>query len=237
MELSPVQRVSEAKERFDAQDYFGAVHLLQELVDSGRAFADAHHLLGLSYHMLGQSERGLEYLGKALALNPNYVEAQMHRALVLGALGRGGEASAELARAREIGSGDRQGIPATHAAKLANLHAQLGEAYVETGAIEPAIEQYRRALDLGPGFHDLRYRLGRLLLDAGRSLEARSELETVVRARPQFFEARAALGLAAYVSGDAASARQVWKALQVEKPDDPRVKAYLSMLERAGRES
>ena len=27
------------------------------MVDTGKAFADAHHLLGLSYHMLGQSER------------------------------------------------------------------------------------------------------------------------------------------------------------------------------------
>jgi tetratricopeptide (TPR) repeat protein len=233
--VSSEQLVGDAKDRFDSQDYFGAVHLLQELVESGRAFADAHHLLGLSYHMLGQSERALESLGQALQLNPNYVEAQVHRALVLDALGRGSEAARDLARARELGAVERQGIPATHASKLANMHAALGEAYVETGAIERAIEQYRRALELGPTFHDLRYRLARLLLDAGRSLEARSELEVVVRARPQFYDARAALGLAAYVSGDPATAEQTWMALRKERPDEPKVRAYLSMLDRAGR--
>ena len=34
------------------------------------------------------------------------------------------------------------------------------------------------------------------------------------------------------VSGDAASAREVWGALTQENPDDARAKAYLAMLER-----
>jgi tetratricopeptide (TPR) repeat protein len=235
MEVSSEQLVEDAKERFESQDYFGAVHLLQDLVGSGRAFADAHHLLGLSFHMLGQSERALESLNSALTLNPNYIEAQVHRALVLDALGRSAEAAAGLARARELGAGERQGIPTPHAAKLANMHAGVGEAYAETGAYDRAIEQYRRALELGPNFHDLRYRLARLLLETGRSLEARSELEAVVRARPQFYDASAALGLAAYVLGDVATARRTWSALQRDRPNEPKVRAYLSMLDRASR--
>src|SRR5262245_43858312 len=156
--------VDEAKDRFESQDYFGAVHLLEEVVESGNSFADAHHLLGLSYHMLGQSERALQSLDSALELNPRYVDAQVHRALVLDSLGRGNEAAQNLDRARELGRGEEQGIPKTHAAKLANMHAAVGEAYVETGAVELGIEQYRRALELGPAFQDLRYRLARLLL-------------------------------------------------------------------------
>jgi tetratricopeptide (TPR) repeat protein len=235
MDVSSEQLVSEARERFDAEDYFGAVHLLGELVDTGKAFADAHHLMGLSYHLLGQSERALESLDRALVLNPRYVEALMHRALVLDALGRAYEAAKDLARARELDVGGEDGISATESAKLANMHAALGEAYVESGSTERAVEQYRRALELGPSFHDLRYRLARLLMDAGRSGEARTELEKVVMARPQFYDARAALGLAAYSSGDVDEARVTWTALQRERPDEPKVRAYLSMLERAGR--
>jgi tetratricopeptide (TPR) repeat protein len=235
VDVSPDQLLREAKERFRSEDYFAAVHLLEELVDSGRAFADAHHLLGLSYHMLGQSERSLEALDRALALNPRYIEALMHRALVLDALGRSYDAAKDLARARELDAGGQEGIPASEAAKLANMHAALGEAYLESGSADRAIEQYRRALDLGPAFHDLRYRLARLLLDAGRPIEARAELETVVQAEPQFYDARAALGLAAYAVGDMPSARAMWTTLRVERPDEPKVRAYLSMLERTSR--
>src|SRR5258706_11560709 len=162
--------VGEAKDRFESQDYFGAVHLLLEVVESGSPFADAHHLLGLSYHMLGQSERALQSLDSALQLNPRYVEAQVHRALVLDSLGRGSEAAQDLDRARELGQGEHQGIPRTHAAKLANMHAALGEAYVETGALEHAIEQYRRGLELGPSIQDVFQWIEWLLLAVPRSV-------------------------------------------------------------------
>ncbi len=233
MDVSPDQMVGEAKERFGSEDYFGAVHLLEELVESGRAFADAHHLLGLSYHMLGQSERALEALDHALALNPRYIEALMHRALVLDAMGRTYDAAKDLARARELDSSGPGDIPKSEAAKLANMHATLGEAYAESGSLERAIEQYRRALELGPRFHDLRYRMARLLLDAGRAVEARAELEVVIQAQPRFYDARASLGLAAYSAGDLEAARATWMALHAERPEEPKVRAYLSMLERA----
>jgi tetratricopeptide (TPR) repeat protein len=235
MDISSDQIVGEARERFAAQDYLGTVHLLEGLISSGRAFADAHHLLGLALHLLDQPGRALAALDRALALNPRYVEALVHRALVLDALGRGQEAAETLQRARDVGGELRDGIPAAHAAKLANLHAELAEAYAETGALDRAIEQYRRALELGPAFHDLRYRLARRLLEAARPREAREELERVVEARPKFFDAWAALGLAAYVAGDIEAARGIWTRLRRERPDDLKIGAYLSMLDRATR--
>src|SRR2546428_12712171 len=155
MKVSAEELVEGAKGRFAAQDYLGAVHLLEDLVATGGAFADAHHLLGLSYHMLGQSGRALVSLDRSLNLNPRYIEALVPRALVLDALGRSDDAAEALTRARALSGGVNDGIPAPHAATLANMHAALGEAYAETGAIDRAIEQYRRALELGPTFHDL----------------------------------------------------------------------------------
>ncbi|GIW53501.1 MAG: hypothetical protein KatS3mg081_2856 [Gemmatimonadales bacterium] len=231
--LNPEQLLERAKERFDADDYYGCIHLLDELIESGRAFADAHHLRGLAYFMLGQPQRALESLDRALEENPRYLEALIHRAIVLGSMGRSEEAEETFARARAIGSATIAGIPAHYAAKLANQHAALGEAYAEAGAVDRAIEQYRAALELGPAFHDLRYRLARLLLDGGRALEAREELERVAAARPGAAEVKAALGLACYLSGDALTARRLWEELRRDRPDDVRIRAYLAMLDRA----
>ncbi|MGD2136308.1 MAG: tetratricopeptide repeat protein [Gemmatimonadales bacterium] len=231
--MSPGQQLELARERFELQDYYGAIHLVQEMIDEGKAFADAHHLLGLAYEMADQPENALEAFDRALSLNPRYVEAHLHRGIVLAHLGRDDEAAQAFSAARESGGGERGGVPAHHASKLANLHAELGEAYVEAGALTRAIDQYQRALELGPAYHDLRYRLGRLLLDAGRSLEAREELEQVVAAGAQWVEARTAYGLACYLAGDAPTARATWEAVQAERPDDPKVRAYLSLLARA----
>jgi len=235
MDTRPSQLLDQARERFAVDDYYGAIHLLEDLVSSGRAFADAHHLLGLCYYMVGQRERALTAVERALELNPRYLEALMHRGVVLSALGRADEAQEAFAAARGAGAGARAGIPAHHADKLANHHAALGDAYLDAGALSQAIEQYQAALRLGPTFQDLRYRLARLLLEAGRALEAREELEKVVAARPQSAEARAALGLACYLAGDVQSARDLWTALANERPADARVRAYLHMLERGPR--
>lgn len=232
MEVSSNQIYESAKERFDLQDYHGAILLLQDLIAGKRAYADAYNLLGLAYHMIGRSEDALAAFGEALGLNPRYVEARVHRGVVLSALGRSAEAADEFAAAREAAGEPRLGIAGPDAAKIANQHAALGDTYHEVGATDRAIEQYETALQLGPTFHDLRYRLARLLLEAGRSLEARDELEKVVVARPEFLDARAALGLACYVSGDAASASAIWTGLQREYPEDRRAQTYLSMLDR-----
>ena len=233
MDERPGRLLDQARERFDLQDYHGAVLYPEELIAGGRGFADAHHLLGVSYHMVGQGDRALQALDEALSRNPEYVEALIHRGIILGELGRGEEAQQAFDRAHAAGGRHQDGLSSHHASKLANLHAGLGEAYVEAGALDRAIEQYQHALRLGPGYHDLRYRLGKLLLDAGRSLEAREVLDEVVKARPRFVEAKATSGLAAYLSGDPQTARAIWEAAVREHPDDPRLRAYLAMLQRA----
>src|SRR5881397_3342040 len=233
MDVSPVRLVEQANERFQLQDYYGAIHLLEEVIATGRAFADAHHLLGLSYSLAGQPEKALEQLDRALALNPNYIEALIHRALVLNELGREEEANAMLRRARQVTSERRGGFHGHVAAKLANQHAALGQAYLESGGLNEAIAQYEEALKLGPAFHDLRYKLGRLLLEAGRALDAHEQFQIIVRERPSFLDAAAMLGLASYLAGDGLAARAVWEELHARRPEDPRVEAYLALLSRS----
>jgi tetratricopeptide (TPR) repeat protein len=232
MDVSPEHLVGQARERFQLQDYYGAIHLLEEVIEGGRAFADAHHLLGLSYSLVGQQEQALTQLDRALALNPHYVEALVHRALVLNELGRDTEADAAFRRAAQLGGEPRQGFPAHIAAKLANQHASLGDAYLEAGGLAAAIGEYQAALALGPAFHDLRYKLGRMLLEAGRALDAREHFEIIVRARPTYLDAAAMLGLACYLAGDGLSAKAVWEECRERRPEDPRVEAYLAMLAR-----
>jgi tetratricopeptide (TPR) repeat protein len=226
--------LARARERFAVQDYYGTVHLLEEIVATGRAFADVHHLLGVSLSLLGQRERALAELARALELNPRYLEALIHLGLVLAELGREAEAAEAFRRAASSVSPPAEGLPAHVASRLANQHAELADAYAEAGALDRAVEQYQRALELGPGFVDLRYRMARLLLESGRSLEAREALEEVLRLRPNFVDALAALGLAHYRSGDAHGARDIWKACLSRRPENARVDAYLSMLGRAG---
>lgn len=234
MQVSTDHLLAQARERFSLQDYYGAAHLLEDLLETGRSFADVHHLLGLSVALLGQTERALRHFERALELNPRYIEAHIHRGILLNELGRSEEAEAAFRAAVAHGEGDSGagGYSRPVAAKLANLHAQVGDAYAEAGSTPEAIDQYRRAVELGPGFHDLRYRLARLLLESGRPLEAREELEGILKEHPDFLDAAASLGLALYLAGDAAAAREQWARCRNRRSADARLDAFLAMAER-----
>lgn len=232
MDARPDRQVARAKERLDAGDAYGAIHLLREVVATGKAFADAYHLLGLAYALVGQREEALEEFDRALALNPRYVDAHLNRAVTLNDLGRTDEAMAGFAAAQGLGAVDHTGFPAPVSSQLANLHAELGEAYVEAGGIAQAIVQFEAATALRPEFLDLRYRLARLRLGEGDAAGARQDLEAILEARPGYDAARASLGLACYLLGDREAARAAWEACRARTPDDPKVAAYLALLER-----
>lgn len=235
MLVSPDHLLTAAQERFAAHDYFGTVHHLEELVEAGHAYADAHHLMGVALAMLGRSDGALAAFERALALNPRYVEALVHRGLVLNELGRSDEGMESFREAMEVVPPSRGGFPAPVAAGLSRRHAELAEAYAEAGALREAVAQYRRALELGPTFHDYRYRLARLLIEAGLPLDAREELERLLEARPGGrTDVHAALGLAHFLAGDAVRAREIWRDALEREPENTRVEAYLAMVERAG---
>src|SRR3989449_10606719 len=157
MDVSPERLVEQANERFQLQDYYGAIHLLEEVIAPGRALADAHHLLGLSYSLAGQPDKALEQLDRALALNPNYIEALIHRALVLNELGREAEANAVLRRARQVSSERRGGFHGHGAAKLAHQKAALAQADLQAGGLNETGAPDEAALGVGPGLSHFRH--------------------------------------------------------------------------------
>lgn len=227
--------LARARDRLAVGDYRATVLCCEQVIAEGRPFADAFHLLGVAFALLGQPDRALEAFDQALLRNPRYLEALVHRALALSALGRGDEAQQALSHAAHLTPPPVAGLPAVVAGQLANRHGDLARAYEEAGQPSRAIAEYRRALELGPAFHDLRYRLARVLLETGAALEARDELERVLAANDEFLDARVSLGLAHYMAGDELGARRIWDECLVRRPRYARAQSYLSMLDRKAR--
>lgn len=221
-----------ARERFANRDYYGALLSVDELIASGRAWADAYHLRGLALTMLERTSEALTAFDQALKLNPQYLEAHIHRGLLLNQLGRTGEAVSAFESAAASGGSPVDGMPAPVAGRLANEHARLGELYAEAGSLTGAVEQYRRSVALGPTFLDIRLRLARLLMESGNPLAAEEELQVILQQRPEWLDARIQLGMARYLAGDVATAAGIWQQCRDDFPSVDRIAAYLAMVER-----
>lgn len=221
-----------ARERFATRDYRGAAMLLDSAIQSGQGYADAHHLLGLCYALNDQREEALRSFDAAIKLNPRYVEAHLNRAIVLGDLGRPAEAEQSIELAQQMGGPDTSGFPTMIADRLANMHADLGRAYREAGALQAAAQQFEAALALRPGFADLRLELARTRLESGEHNVAGTELDAILERSPDWLDAMLLRGLAAYLSGELEQAKSVWERASERHPEEPRLETYRSMLAR-----
>ncbi|MBI4513264.1 MAG: tetratricopeptide repeat protein [Gemmatimonadetes bacterium] len=226
------QLIARGKECLARNDVVGAIAALREAGAREPKYADVRNLLGIGLSLAGELEAAVAEFTRAVELNPGYVEAHLNRAIVLNELGRFDEAQEAFRRAWE--SEDRRGLPypKTAAARLANVHAELGDLYLEVGGRSEAITQYRAATQLRPDFVDLRNKLARALIEAGDLEAARTELEAVLAQNPEYAEARVNLGLIHYRWGDEESAAREWRLCLERKPDHSRARAFLKMLGR-----
>ncbi len=224
--------IARGRERFAVRDFHGAVLLLREAVLDGYAYPDVYNLLALCLALVERPLEALAAFDRAIALNPRYVEAHLNRAVLLAALGRDDEAQDSFESAHRLGGPDESGFPVVVANRLANAHASLGEHYRDAGALDEAIIQFARALDLRPGFPDIRLAHARALLERGRLGDAARSLDALLVTSPRNLDALLLRGLAAYLQDDLATASTFWNRAVEAHPAEPRIGIYLSMLAR-----
>jgi tetratricopeptide (TPR) repeat protein len=96
---------------------------------------------------------------------------------------------------------------------------------------EEAIAAFDRALELEPGNMGIRYNRGEAYRRAGRSAEARADLEAVLAAEGESADLLLALGLVAYEADDFESAAERYERALVLKSDYPEAWNDLGVVE------
>jgi tetratricopeptide (TPR) repeat protein len=158
----------------------------------------------------------LESYGRAVALNPDFIDALVNRAMLLGGLGRLDEALADCDRAVRLAPGhpmmllargnvlmgmERPGEAAEcfeAALRLApgegELWALHGEALAGAARHEAAVDSLQRAMSLGAEGAKLRLNLGGALWALGRAEEALVEYDRAIALEPGLAQAWANRG-------------------------------------------
>ena len=223
--------IQRAREAFDRRDYVAALADLREVVDNHPHFADVRHLMGLCFSFLGQPDAALEQFEAALEENDCYIEAQLNRAITLNELGRYDEAKDAFERAAECEKQEGGRFSSSESARIANGHAATADLYLAAGAPADAADELEKALELRPGFHDLRNRLGEALMQAGELEASKAAFQKALEGNGRFLRARLNLGLILLRLDDPEGAREQWEEARSQDPNSPQVRAYLRLLE------
>ena len=154
-----------AREHYQNHEYDKAEPLLLQIVRDHRGFADMFNMLGVILHGHGRFSQAQEMFEEALRINPSYTEAALNLAVTYNDTGKYKEAQ-ETYRHALSRSGARAGkVDRFVQGKLANMYAEIGDVWLSSGLYQEAIQEYRRALELGPAFADIRCKLAGALRD------------------------------------------------------------------------
>jgi len=237
MDDSVRELVALGKEHFQRGDWSLAAGHLEQVVARGANFADVHQMLGVCYHQLGEFDPAQRAFERALEINPAYVEASLNLAILCNDLGQYEKAQKVYANALERarngshpGAGDEP-LDGYTRGKIANLHAGVGDAYLAARRPADAAAEYRRALELSPGFVDVRMKLAAALREIGDASAAAAELRRAVQDAPAYVPARVALGLACSADGKLDDAIAHWKEVLRMDPRHRTAQIYLKMAE------
>jgi tetratricopeptide (TPR) repeat protein len=218
------------REHYQKREYDKAEAALRQVVEHNDRMADVHDMLGVICHSRGNFAQAEYHFERALAINPGYTEAALNLAVTYNDRGKYEAARQVYKRIKGTPSG---GLDPFARGKIANMHAEVGQAYADAGLGREAISEYEKAVWLCPQFADLRTKLGTLLREMNDLPRAREQYEAAVAARPTYIPARIQLGVTLLSMGDTDAATEQWNKVLETEPDNARARMYLRMIAAA----
>ena len=223
------------REHYHRGDYEKAKELLGQVLEKSERHADVHHMLGIIAHGAGALAQAQTHFEKAVLLNPNYTEAQLNLIVTYNDLGKYDEARKLYAQVRAR-TGASQVDPFVMG-RLANMHAELSQAYADVGMVAEAIRELEKAVALCPHFADLQTQLGVMYRDTGDQLRASQCFQAAKQANPHYVPGRLALGTLLLSAGESEAARREFETVLEVEPDNRLAQTYLKLLQNTPRAS
>jgi len=114
-----------------------AIEKLKLVVKAYPDYPDVHNALGLAYSLRGNNDDAVTSFRMAIELNPDYIEAYVHMAIIQNEQCRFEEAKQTFEKAAKLETKEK-GLSPQLKAKLANTYGQLGDTFYE-------LQEYRKA--------------------------------------------------------------------------------------------
>lgn len=220
------------REHYEKREFEKAEQMLRMVLEEEDRYADVHDMLGVIAHSRGNFLVAERHFERALEINPTYTEAALNLAVTYNDRGKYDQAREVYGKIKVGPHGSSHGLDPFARGKIANMHADVGQAYHDAGLVREAIAEYEKAVGLCPHFADLQTKLGTLLRELNDLPAARAHYEAALQSKPSYVPARLQLGVVLLSLGENAGAEEHWRHVIAIEPDNSQAKMYLRMLER-----
>jgi tetratricopeptide (TPR) repeat protein len=176
------QQLTSALQMHQAGHLNAAAQVYRSILAREAENADALHLLGVLYHQQGDHARGIDAIGRAVALRPNVALFHANLAEAYRATGQLDRAAGCCRTALRLWPDNPEAL------------CNLGLALQGLGRKDEAIESFLRAVSLNPDFAAAHNNLALLLRERSQLDEALSHFRQAVQADSTFAPAQTNLG-------------------------------------------
>ncbi|MEK7690441.1 MAG: tetratricopeptide repeat protein, partial [Bdellovibrionota bacterium] len=176
----------------------------------------------------------IEYLRKALELDPRHTDASVCLSILFNDIGKYDEAKEIFEKANQLVA-SRSAAPSPNRAegninrKFALKHLELAEMYFRYKRYDEAIEEYGKASTLDPTALDSRIRRAKAFAKKGFVSRAMQELQVLKSEYPSFMPAKVQLGLLHYSQGNLLDAELEWQSVLEIDPAHREARSYLEL--------
>src|SRR3954464_10674638 len=129
------------REHYQKREFDKAEYLLKQVVQQTDRFADVFDMLGAIAHAHGDFAQAELNFERAVELNPNYTEAQLNLMVTYNDLGKYDSAREIYSQIRHRGSGGPAKADPFAKGKIANMHAEISQAYLDAGMTPEAVQE------------------------------------------------------------------------------------------------
>lgn len=211
-DTSPIQhRFKHAVAHHMAGRLVEADTIYRQILQEDANHSDALGMFGILSHQRGDNAIAVEFLGRAVALRPNWAEAHYNLGNACKALGLKDQALSSYRKVLAL----RLDVP--------EACFFVGNGLKELGHREEAAACYRKAVQLKPDFSEAYANLGLVLMELNRVREAIDILERLLKIAPHHGEALANLGVAYQELRRFDDAIERYAQALILKPDTPEI--------------
>ena len=229
MEAELRQKMVLAREHYRHHEYDRAEPLVRQIIAEHPGSAEMFNILGVILHDRGLFSEAQQLFEQALHINPAYTEVALSLSIVYNDMGHYDKARETYGRAMAKVNNQPRQLDPFASGKLANMHADLAEAYRGLGLFEEAAIELRAALKLHPGFCDLHCQLAMVLSESGDRQGAVARYREAVAQNGNYAPAHIQLGAELYALGQRYEAHAAWERALLLSPGDKRVAIYLNL--------
>ena len=172
--------IEEARRKFEAGDYEGAIALYQELLEKAPEVYQIHFNLGMAYEKVEDYDKAAEHFRVFLEHEPDHFDANFSLANALSRTGGRDEAVRYYEKCSELQP------------RNAVTHFNLGLALFQSDRLDEAEKAFERCLAADPGFADAHFMLGNIHLRNKDAAGARESYEKFLELAPDSPNAEAA---------------------------------------------